>query len=143
MRSGLQCIANPVGLTLLQMMGSNDWIQFMLDLPMAAQPGDVFLYNSGGVHLFSALIRKTAGMSELDFARSELFGPLGINNVEAAAGKGAWTFPRTISLEIDEIGNINKFLVEMTFEESGMAGFIKEKSGLGRISIRGAFISDK
>jgi CubicO group peptidase (beta-lactamase class C family) len=365
MRSGLQCVASPVEVTLMQMMASSDWVQFMLDLPMAAKPGEVFLYNSGGVHLLSAVIRNTTGLSELAFAQAELFGPLGISDVEwpfdpqgvnnhgwgdlqlhprdmakigylflnkgrwdgktivspewveastrpfpgapvanygylwwldedygysahgrgnqriyvlprmnmvvvitggglespdrilkeyilpsvvspsaslspnpdgaallrtkieeagrapkilpgaapawpeiaaringrwirleqnylglgdlkldfgaageaaltirqplafgngetfyklgfdgsfrlskgraglTAAGKGMWTSPRTISLEIDEIGNINKFLVEMTFEESGMAGFIQEKTGLGRIPIRGTFLSDK
>ena len=361
MRSGLQCVASPVEVTLMQMMACNDWIQFMLDLPMAAKPGEVFLYNSGGVHLLSAIIRKTTGLSELAFARAELFGPLGISDVEwpfdlqgidnhgwgdlqlhprdmakigylflnrgrwdrktilnpewieaatrpfpgtragnygylwwldedygysahgrgnqriyilprmnmvvvitggglespdrilkehilpavvspsaplplnpdgaallrakieeagrapkippgvapawpeiavringrwirlepnslglgelkldfgaggeatlttkqppafgnidtvyklgfdgtcrmgkgraglTATGKGMWTSPRTISLEIDEIGNINKFQVEMTFEESGMTGIIQEKTGLGRIPIRGVF----
>ncbi len=81
MRSGLQCVAQPAEQTLMQMIGSKDWIQFMLDLPMAGKPGDVFVYNSGGVHLLSAIIRKASGKSALDFARAELFGPLGIADV--------------------------------------------------------------
>jgi CubicO group peptidase (beta-lactamase class C family) len=83
MRSGLQCIVNPTDeVTLMQMVASSDWVQFMLDLPMDAQPGDMFVYNSGAVHLLSAIIRKTTGQNELAFARAELFGPLGISDVK-------------------------------------------------------------
>jgi len=81
MRGGFQCLTSPGEVTLMQMIGSPDWIQFMLDLPMAAKPGDAFVYNSGGVHLLSAILRKAAGRSALEFARSELFGPLGITDV--------------------------------------------------------------
>jgi len=80
MRSGLQCVASPTEETLMRMIASPDWIRFMLDLPMAAKPGEVFVYNSGGVHLLSAVIRKATGRSALDFAKDELFGPLGITD---------------------------------------------------------------
>ena len=82
MRSGLQCIMRPVEVTLMQMMASSDWVQFMLDLPMAAKPGDAFVYNRGAVHLLSAVVRKATGQNALAFARAELFGPLGISDVE-------------------------------------------------------------
>ncbi len=81
MQSGLQCINSPTEVTLSQMMGSPDWIQFMLDLPMSYAPGMRFEYNSGAVHLLSAIIRKTTGMSALQFAARHLFEPLGISDV--------------------------------------------------------------
>ncbi len=81
MRSGLKCINRPTEITLSQMMNSPDWIQFMLDLPMAAKPGTQFVYNSGGVHLLSAIIGKAAGTSALDFGRRYLFEPLGITDI--------------------------------------------------------------
>lgn len=81
MESGLQCINSPTEVTLFQMMGSRDWVQFMLDLPMTDAPGTRFEYNSGGVHVLSAIIRKTGGMSALSFARRDLFEPLGISDV--------------------------------------------------------------
>jgi CubicO group peptidase (beta-lactamase class C family) len=81
MQSGLQCINSPTEVTLFRMMGSPDWVQFMLDLPMTDAPGVGFAYNSGAVHLLSAIIRKTSGMSALEFARRSLFEPLGINDV--------------------------------------------------------------
>jgi CubicO group peptidase (beta-lactamase class C family) len=81
MTSGLDCHAERGELTLSQMMGSANWIQFMLDLPMRDEPGSRFEYCSGGMHLLSGAISKATGLSALDFARRELFGPLGIQNV--------------------------------------------------------------
>jgi len=81
MESGLQCINSPTEVTLFQMLGSPDWIQFMLDLPMTDAAGTRFAYNSGAVHLLSAIVRKTSGMNALPFARRYLFEPLGISDV--------------------------------------------------------------
>jgi CubicO group peptidase (beta-lactamase class C family) len=81
MRSGLECVDEPTEVTLMEMMGSPDWVQFVLDLPMAAEPGSAFVYCSSNAHLLSAIIQETTGMSALDFAREHLFGPLGISSV--------------------------------------------------------------
>ncbi len=81
MTSGLQCINEPSEVTLSQMMATPDWVQFMLDLPMSDKPGTRFVYNSGGSHLLSAIIRETTGMSASAFARKHLFEPLGISDV--------------------------------------------------------------
>jgi CubicO group peptidase (beta-lactamase class C family) len=59
---------------------STDWVQFVLDLPMASRPGRAFNYSSGCSHLLSAIIQRTSGMSTYDFARANLFGPLGIKD---------------------------------------------------------------
>jgi CubicO group peptidase (beta-lactamase class C family) len=37
----------------------------MLDLPMVAEPGGVYGYCSGGMHLLSGIITKTTGVSAL------------------------------------------------------------------------------
>jgi CubicO group peptidase (beta-lactamase class C family) len=54
-------------------------INFVLDRPMAHAPGEVFYYNSGNPHLLSAIITKLTGVSASDYAKTRLFGPLGIN----------------------------------------------------------------
>lgn len=58
---------------------SDDWIQFVLDQPMAADPGSTFVYNSGATQLLSYLIKKTTGREAHDYAREHLFAPLGID----------------------------------------------------------------
>ena len=66
----------------VRMMRSPDWVQFVLDRPMAEQPGARFNYNSGTSHLLSAIVQKTTRTSTLAFAQEYLFGPLGITAVD-------------------------------------------------------------
>jgi len=81
MTSGLSCTAIPEEITLEQMMTSPDWVQFALDRPMASEPGTRFVYDSPGVHLLSAILQQATGMTALEFARKNLFEPLGITDV--------------------------------------------------------------
>ncbi len=67
---------NPV----IQALRSNDPIQFVLDRPMAAQPGTIWAYNGGFSQIFSAIVTNKTGMTTLEFAKKNLFGPLGITN---------------------------------------------------------------
>ena len=66
---------------LVQMIYSTDCIQFMLDRPMAAEPGTTWVYNTGASHLLAGIIRETSGQIPLEFAFDHLFGPLGISQV--------------------------------------------------------------
>jgi CubicO group peptidase (beta-lactamase class C family) len=81
MSSGLDCVGEHDEPTLHQMNASPDWVQFTLDLKMAARPGSVFSYCSPGMHLLSAILQKATGTTTLDFARANLFEPLGIHDV--------------------------------------------------------------
>ncbi|WP_236000217.1 serine hydrolase domain-containing protein [Bradyrhizobium uaiense] len=65
-------------LSLRDMGKSADWVQFILDRPMAHAPGEVFYYNSGGSHLLSAIVTKLTGKNTADYAEERLFGRLGI-----------------------------------------------------------------
>ena len=67
--------------SITKMIYSPDWVQFLLDLPMVADPGTKWMYNSGASHLLSAIIQRTSGMNTLDFAKQYLFEPLNIQNV--------------------------------------------------------------
>ena len=76
MRSGLACEADPGEPR--EMRASTDWVQFVLDQPLRYRPGAHYLYSSSSMHLLAATLRQAAGMSPLDFARTALFEPLGI-----------------------------------------------------------------
>ena len=65
-----------------EMRRSEDWVQFVLDLPMAEEPGTRFEYCNGGSFLLSAIIQETTGKSAQAFAEEHLFGPLGISDVD-------------------------------------------------------------
>jgi CubicO group peptidase (beta-lactamase class C family) len=84
MSSGLKCrdsyLYRYVGF--YEMRNSNDWAQYVLDLPMAEAPGEKFEYCNGVSFLLSAIIQNTTKMKTLDFARKHLFEPLGIIDVD-------------------------------------------------------------
>ncbi len=64
------------------MVDSRNWVDYVLARPMAADPGSVFNYNTGGSQVLSAAVGHAAGMPASGFARSELFDPIGIGRVE-------------------------------------------------------------
>lgn len=86
MTSGLDCGRTPPGEPeLFEMMGSDNYVQYALELPMAVAPGTEFAYCSPGSHVMSAMLGKVAGSSALDFAWDNLFAPLGIREATWAA----------------------------------------------------------
>ena len=66
--------------TTFQLEASEDWIQFTLDQPMDAAPGEKWAYNSGGSHLMSGIIKHATGQYVDAYAEAHLFGPLGIRD---------------------------------------------------------------
>ena len=81
MSSGLNCTQEDDEATLREMRDSPDWIRFTLDLKVIWEPGTTFVYCSPGMHLLSAILQHATGMTALEFARQNLFEPLGIHDV--------------------------------------------------------------
>jgi hypothetical protein len=61
-----------------QMEASFDWVQFVIDKPMAVEPGQSFKYNSGASQLLSYIFSKATGNDIEEYAARYLFSPLGI-----------------------------------------------------------------
>lgn len=59
---------------------SPNWAKFTIQLPLEKNPGDAFKYNSSASHLLSVILSKSVKMSTLDFAKQNLFEPLGIES---------------------------------------------------------------
>ncbi len=83
MTSGLDTHENPTS-GQASMQASDNWVRFVLDRPMAAQPGTRFNYSTDAAHLISGIVEQAAGMSARELANRELFGPLGIEAVPEA-----------------------------------------------------------
>lgn len=81
MTSGLDCVSANDEQTLAEMGGAPDWVQFTLDLKVKHIPGTNFEYCSPGMHLLSAILQQATGMTTVEFARVQLFEPLGIQDV--------------------------------------------------------------
>jgi len=64
-----------------QMWNSPDFIEYTLSQPMVNNPGEVFAYCGGASHLLSAIIERQTGLSTLEFAQENLFGPIGITDI--------------------------------------------------------------
>jgi CubicO group peptidase (beta-lactamase class C family) len=60
------------------MEASGDWVQFVLDKPMAATPGSTWVYNSGITMLLAEILEEVTGRPLAEYAQAELFKPLGI-----------------------------------------------------------------
>jgi CubicO group peptidase (beta-lactamase class C family) len=71
--------------TLMRMYASPDRTAFVLNQPMAGVPGAKFNYNGGNPYLLSALVNRKSGQNAFDFAKKELFEPLGIKSAKWGA----------------------------------------------------------
>jgi len=83
--------------TIMQMYRSADRTAFVLNQPMAGAPGAKFNYNGGNPYLLSALINRKSGQNAFDFAKKELFEPLGIKSAR-------WGTPDAQGVTIGEAG---------------------------------------
>ena len=70
------------------MEGKDDWVRYVLEQPMAEDPGKTFVYNSGATELLSYLIWKATGKQADDYAKEHLFAPLGIEYFWKRTPKG-------------------------------------------------------
>src|SRR5690348_13331427 len=58
-----------------------DWVKAFLALPIAHEPGTVFLYNSGATYMLSAIVQKVTGLKVIDYLTPRLFAPLEIQGM--------------------------------------------------------------
>ncbi len=80
MTSGLDCVSANDEQTLAEMGSAPDWVQFTLDLKVKHIPGTYFEYCSPGLHVLSTILQEATGMVAAEFARVNLFEPLGITD---------------------------------------------------------------
>jgi len=63
------------------MQQTDDWVAHIMSLPVDVEPGVRYDYSNMSSFLLSAIIEEATGMDTLDFARQNLFDPLGIEDV--------------------------------------------------------------
>ncbi|MDC0255028.1 beta-lactamase family protein [Bacteriovoracales bacterium] len=64
---------------LRKMKSHDDWVKYLLNLPMERDPGTKFEYSNGVSYLISAILFKSTKMKPQEFAQKYLFDPLGIS----------------------------------------------------------------
>jgi CubicO group peptidase (beta-lactamase class C family) len=110
MSAGWDCGFEAKEARLGEMRRSNDWLQFMLDLPMVAEPGTRWAYCSGNCHVLSVLLTQVTGTNALAFARRELFTPLGIGDVmwpaDSRGNNDGWGDLQLHPLDMAKLGQL-------------------------------------
>ena len=62
------------------MEATDDWVQYVIDKPMATEPGKTFNYSSGATELLAHIFHKETGQDIDAYGQKYLFGPLGIKH---------------------------------------------------------------
>src|SRR5215468_1811137 len=62
------------------MEATDDWVQYVIDKPMAEEPGKVFNYSSGATELLAYIFQKETGQDIDAYGEKYLFAPLGIKH---------------------------------------------------------------
>jgi CubicO group peptidase (beta-lactamase class C family) len=62
------------------MEATDDWVQYVIDKPMAHEPGTVFDYSSGATELLAHIFQKETGQDIEAYGEKYLFAPLGIRH---------------------------------------------------------------
>lgn len=62
------------------MEAADDWVQYVIDRPMAHEPGKVFNYSSGVTELLAYIFEKETGKDIEQYGEKYLFSPLGMDH---------------------------------------------------------------
>lgn len=61
-----------------RVFGAPDWVRAFLGLPIEAEPGTEFLYNTPATYVLSFIVQRVTGQRLLDYLGPRLLAPLGI-----------------------------------------------------------------
>jgi CubicO group peptidase (beta-lactamase class C family) len=61
------------------MEATDDWVQYVIDKPMAEEPGKHFNYSSGATELLPYIFKKETGQDLEEYGKKYLFSPLSID----------------------------------------------------------------
>jgi len=75
-----------------QWVNSSNPLQWILSKPLQYEPGQFWNYNTGACHILSAILNKAGRKSALEFARENLFAPLGEEAGEWIADRQGYNF---------------------------------------------------
>jgi CubicO group peptidase (beta-lactamase class C family) len=93
------------GNDVMAMLATNNWTKYVVDRPMAEEPGTSFVYDSGTSHLVSGAVTLLTKRTAAAFAATRLFAPLGIRDSKwlsspegvSAGGFGLLLQPRDLA----------------------------------------------
>ena len=97
----------------IAMERSADRYRYVLERPIVGAPGAAWRYSGGATALLGHLIAKGAGVPLLEFARTQLFTPLGIERVEWTPGlNGEAAAASGLRLRAADLARIGQLLLQ-------------------------------
>ena len=141
MTSGLACSRARSEAIRAQMMASPDWVGYALNLPVWYDPGTHFEYCNAAIHILSGVLSKATGMSALEYARQNLFGPLDIRDVvwpaDPQGNNRGWGDIHMYPRDLARIGLLwreggrwqGKQIISRLWTEDSVKGYIPSDSG--------------
>lgn len=97
----------------IAMERSADRYRYVLERPVVADPGTVWRYSGGATALLGRLISQGTGQSLDAFARSRLFNPLGIDDVEWVSGRnGEPAAASGLRLRAPDLARVGQLLLQ-------------------------------
>ncbi|MFD2042965.1 serine hydrolase domain-containing protein [Ornithinibacillus salinisoli] len=98
-------------------LNSNDWVRDILNLPLAGK--GTFRYKGVDYHLLSAIISKSTGLTVSNFAKTYLFSPLDIIDVEWESDPQGITVGSTgLKISFESLIKISQVLVNNGLENN-------------------------
>jgi len=89
-----------------EMLQSNDWLQFALDLPMSAEPGTRFNYFTINSYLLSAVLQAKIDQGVEAFAQKNLLEPLGISDAYWGTDPDGRLIPTDLQLSTRDMAKL-------------------------------------
>jgi CubicO group peptidase (beta-lactamase class C family) len=97
----------------IQMEQAADRLRYVLDRPVAHEPGTKWVYNGGATALIGAMIEKGTGKTLHAFAQEALFEPLGIARHQWTAGTdGVYSAASGLRLTARSLARIGQMVLD-------------------------------
>jgi len=92
---------------------ARDFVRLALEAPLAAAPGEKFVYNNKATNLLAGVVERVSGKRLDDYLRDEIFTPLGITRFE-------WTHDRSgnphassgLRLRPDDLAKLGQLMLD-------------------------------
>lgn len=96
-----------------RVMSTDDWVKAFLSLDVEQEPGTLFVYNTAGTYMLSAILHKLTGESLIDYLTPRLFEPLGIVGATwEKCPQGISTGGFGLSIKTSDIAKFGQFYLQ-------------------------------
>ncbi|WP_212005142.1 serine hydrolase [Chitinophaga sp. HK235] len=113
MKSGFDCGSSNEDSLFNELFPSNNWPEFIFDIPFVDNPGQQFSYCSCNYYLLAEIIHRATGLSPEDFARKYLFNDLGIKSIYWSKNKKGINYGwGDLALEPHDLAKIGQLLLD-------------------------------